>query len=158
MYVCMYGGSCARIERSGESRSSQIKRKATKGEIVAGRATKGELRSQGSRASGRLRETSGQSVPEATKKSVDLEEVAIEVLTERRRMTVEERKELPVSCAQCGRHFSQSRYMQRHKCVTTRKRAELKNSTTTRTREHGRGQPARTRRHQQGHRGRHAQD
>ena len=73
-------------------------------------------------SSGRLRERSGQSVPEATKESVDLEEVAIEVLTERRRMRVEERKELPVSCAQCGRHFSQPRYMQRHKCVTTRKK------------------------------------
>ena len=51
---------------------------------VAGRATKAELRSQGSRASNRLRGRSGQSVPEATKESVDLEKVAIEVLTERR--------------------------------------------------------------------------
>ena len=95
---------------------------ATKGELVAGRATKGELRSQSSRASGRLRERSGQSVPEATKESGDLEKVAIEVLTDRRRMTVEESRELPVSCAQCGRQFSQPRYMQRHKCVTTRKK------------------------------------
>ena len=63
-----------------------------------------------------------QSVPEATKESVVLEEVVIEALTERRRMAVEERKELPVSCAQCGRQFSQPRYMQRHKCVTTRKK------------------------------------
>ena len=88
--------------------------------------TKAELRSQGSRASGRLRERSGQSVLEApvvgTKKSNDLEEVAIEELTERRRMTLEERRELPFSCTQCGRHFSQPRYMQRHKCVTTRKK------------------------------------
>ena len=80
---------------------------ATKGELVAGRATKGELRSQSSRASGRLRERSGQSVPEATKESVDLEEVdleevVIEELTERHRMTVEERRELPFSCTQCG--------------------------------------------------------
>ena len=79
--------------------------------------------SQGSRASGRLRGRSGQSVPEdGTKESDDLEEVTIEDLTERRRMTVGERKELPFSCAQCGRHFSQPRYMQRHKCVTTRKK------------------------------------
>ena len=84
--------------------------------------TKGELRSQSSRASGRLRERSGQGVPEATKESVVLEEVAIEVLTERRRMTVEERRELPFSCTHCGRQFSQPRYMQRHKCVTTCKK------------------------------------
>ena len=84
--------------------------------------TKAELRSQGSRSSGRLRGRSGQSVPEATKESVVLEEANIEDLTERRRMTVGERKELPFSCAQCGRHFSQPRYMQRHKCVTTRKK------------------------------------
>ena len=89
---------------------------------VAGRATKAELRSQGSRASGRLRGRNGQSVPEATKESDDLEEVTIEDLTERRRMTVGERLELPFSCAQCGRHFYQPRYMQRHKCVTTRKK------------------------------------
>ena len=73
-----------------------------------------------------LRERSGQKVPEApvvgTRKSDDLEKVTIEELTERRRMTVGERKELPFSCAQCGRHFSQPRYMQRHKCVTTRKK------------------------------------
>ena len=72
----------------------------------------------------RLRQRSGQgqSAPEATKESDDLEEATIEELTERRRMTVGERKELPFSCAQCGRHFSQPRYMQRHKCVTTRKK------------------------------------
>ena len=103
-----------------------VKRKATEGEPVAGRATKAELRSQSSRASGRLRERSGQSVPEApvvgTKKSNDLEEFTIEVLTERRRMTVEERRELPFSCTHCRRQFSQPRYMQRHKCLTTRKK------------------------------------
>ena len=54
-----------------------------------------ELRSQGSRSSGRLRGRSGQSVPEAAKESVVLEEATIEDLTERRRMTVGERKELP---------------------------------------------------------------
>ena len=81
-----------------------------------------ELRPQGSRASGRLRERSGRSVPEATKESDDLEEVTVEELTERRRMTLGERKELAFCCAQCGRHFSQPRYMQRHKCVTTRKK------------------------------------
>ena len=48
----------------------------------------------------------GQSVPEATKESVDLEEVTIQELTERRRMTVEERRELPFSCTHCGRHSS----------------------------------------------------
>ena len=57
-----------------------------------------------------------------TKKSVDLEEVTIEELTERRRMTVDERRELPFSCTHCGRQFSQPRYMQRHKCVTTHKK------------------------------------
>ena len=119
MYVCMY--VCQNREKWGKS-IKPVKRKATKGELAAGRATKAELRSQGSRASGRLRERSGQSVPEATKESDDLEEVTIEDLTERRRMTVGERKELPFSCAQCGRHFSQPRYMQRHKCVTTRKK------------------------------------
>ena len=54
--------------------------------------------------------------------SVVLEEVTIEELTERHRMTGEERREVPFSCTQCGRHFSQPRYMQRHKCVTTRKK------------------------------------
>ena len=108
-------------EKWGES-IKPVKRKATKGELVAGRATKGELRSQSSRASGRLRERSGQSVPGATKESFDLEKVTIEVLTERHRMTVDERRELPFSCTHCGRHFSQPRYMQRHKCVTTRKK------------------------------------
>ena len=112
---------CQNREKWGKS-IKPVKRKATKGELVAGRATKGELRSQGSRASGRLRERSGQSVPEATKESGGLEKATIEDLTERRRMTVGERKELPVSCAHCGRHFSQPRYMQRHKCVTTRKK------------------------------------
>ena len=112
---------CQNREKWGKS-IKLVKRKASKGELVAGRATKGELRSQSSRASGRLRERSGQSVPEATKESVDLEEVAIEVLTERRRMTVEERRELPFSCTQCGRQFSQPRYMQCHQCVTTRKK------------------------------------
>ena len=107
---------------SGKKSIEPVRRNATKGEPVAGRATKAEKRSKGSRASGRLRGRSGQSVPEATKESVDLEEVAIEVLTERRRMTVEERRELPFSCTQCGRQFSQSRHMQRHKCVTTRKK------------------------------------
>ena len=87
------------------------------------RQTGAELRSQGSRASGRLRERSGQGVPEdGTKESDDLEEATIAELKERHRMTVGERKELPFSCAQCGRHFSQPRYMQRHKCVTTRKK------------------------------------
>ena len=57
-----------------------------------------------------------------TKKSNGLEKVTIKDLTERHKMTVGERKELPFSCAQCGRHFSQPRYMQRHKCVTTRKK------------------------------------
>ena len=93
---------------------------------VAGRIPKGELRSRGSRAFGRLRERSGQGVSEApvvgTKEWVDLEEVTIEELTERHRMTVEERRELPFSCTQCGRQFSEPRYMQRHKCVTTRKK------------------------------------
>ena len=116
---------CQNREKWGKS-IKPVKRKATKGELVAGRATKAEKRSQGSRASGRLRERSGQSVPEATKESVDLEEVAIEVLTERRRMTVEERRELPFSCTHCGRQFSQQfsqpRHMQRHKCVTMRKK------------------------------------
>ena len=82
---------CQNTKKWGKS-IKPVKRKATKGEIVAGRATKAELRSQGSRASGRLTERSGQSVPEATKESVVLEDVVIEVLTERRRMTVEERK------------------------------------------------------------------
>ena len=88
--------------------------------------SKAEKRSKGSRASGRLRESSGQSVPEApvvgTKKSDAFEEGTIEELTERHRMTGEERRELPFSCTQCGRHFSQPRSMQRHKCVTTRKK------------------------------------
>ena len=104
-----------------------VGRNASKGEPpVAGRLTKAEKRSQVARASGRLRETSGQGVSKAPvvviKKSVVLEEVAIEVLIERRRMTVEERRELLFSCTQCGRQFSQPRYMQRHKCVTTRKK------------------------------------
>ena len=116
MYVCM----CENREKWGKS-IKPVKRKATKGELAAGRATKAELRSQGSRASGRLRGRSGHSVPEAAKESDDLEEVTIEDLTQRRRMTVGERKELPFSCAQCGRHFSQPRYMQHHTCVTTRK-------------------------------------
>ena len=97
-------------------------KEGNQGELAAGRATKAELRSQGSRASGRLRGRSGQSVPEATKESDVLEEATIEELTERRRLTVGERKDLLFSCAQCGRHFSQLRYMQRHKCVTTRKK------------------------------------
>ena len=50
--------------------------------MYAGRATKAELRSQGSRASGRLTERSGQSVPEAAKESDDLEEATIEELRE----------------------------------------------------------------------------
>ena len=112
---------CQNREKWGKS-IKPVKRKATKAEQVAGRATKAELQSQGSRASGRLREKSGESVPEATKESAVLEEVAIEVLTERHRMTVEERRELPFSCTHCGRHVSQPRYMQRHKCVTTRKK------------------------------------
>ena len=66
------------------------------------------------------------SVPEApvvgTKKSNDLEKVTIKELTERHRMIVEEGRELPFSCTQCGRHISQPRYIQRHKCVTTRKK------------------------------------
>ena len=57
-----------------------------------------------------------------TKKSVDLEEVTIEELTERRRMTVDERTELPFSCTHCGPLFSQPRYIKRHKCVTMRKK------------------------------------
>ena len=103
-----------------------VKRKATKGELAAGRATKAEKRSQGSRSSGRLRGRSGQSAPEApvvgTKKSNDLEKLTIKDLTERHRMTVGERKELRFSCPHCGRHFSQPRYMQRHKCVTTHRK------------------------------------
>ena len=59
---------CQNREKWGKS-IKPIKRKATKGELATGRATKAELRSQGSRASGRLRERSGQSVPEATKES-----------------------------------------------------------------------------------------
>ena len=66
--------------------------------------------------SGRLRERSGQSVPEATKESVVLEEGTIEELTERRRMTVEERGELPFSCTHHGRHFSQPRYAATQVC------------------------------------------
>ena len=107
---------CQNREKWGKS-INPVKRKATKGEPLAGRETKAELRSQSSRASGRLRERSGQSVPETTKESVDLEKVSIEVLTERRRMTVEERRELPFSCTHCGRQFSQPRYMQRHTSV-----------------------------------------
>ena len=80
---------CQNREKWGKS-IKPVKRKATKGESVTGRATKAELRSQGSRASGRLRERSGQRVPEApvvgTKKSDALEEVTIEELTERHRM------------------------------------------------------------------------
>ena len=74
MYVCMYVKDdlkelglvlhwrklCQNREKWGKSIKS-----APKGELVAGRETKGELRSQGSRASGRLRERSGQGVPEA---------------------------------------------------------------------------------------------
>ena len=84
---------CQNREKWGKS-IKPFERKTTKGEPVAGRATKAELRSQGSSASDRLRERSGQGVPEATKESVDLEEVTIEVVTERHRMTVEERREL----------------------------------------------------------------
>ena len=76
---------CQNREKWGKS-IKPVKRKATKGELVAGRATKAELRSQGSRASGRLRERSGQSVLEApvvgTKKSNDSEKVTIEELRE----------------------------------------------------------------------------
>ena len=50
------------------------------------------------------------------------QEVTIEELTEKHRMTVDERKKLPVSCTHCGRQSSQPRYIQRHKCVTTRKK------------------------------------
>ena len=57
-----------------------------------------------------------------TNESDDLEEVTIEDVTGRHRITVEERKELPFSCTHCGQHFSQPRYMQRHKCVTTPKK------------------------------------
>ena len=116
---------CHNREKWGES-IKPVKRKATKGELAAGRATKAEMRSQGSRALGRLRGRSGQSAPKApvvgTKKSIDVEEVTIAEVTERRRMTVEERKELPFSCTHCGRHFLRPSYMQRHKCVTTRKK------------------------------------
>ena len=80
MYVCLY-------EKCRKS-IKPVKRTETH----AGRLTQAELRSQGSRASGRTRKRSGQSVPDATKESDDLEEVAIEVLTERHRMTVEERR------------------------------------------------------------------
>ena len=90
-----------------------VKRKATKGELVAGRATKGELRSQGSRASGRLRERSGQGVPEAPVdgikeqvKSDVLKEGTIEGVTKRHRMKVEQRKELSTICTHCGQQFS----------------------------------------------------
>ena len=72
------GGSCARIENRKWGKSIKpVKRKATKGELAAGGA---EKRSQGSRASGRLRERSDRSVPEAAKESDDLEEVTIELL------------------------------------------------------------------------------
>ena len=68
---------CQNREKWGKS-IKPVKRKATKGELAAGRATKAELRSQGSRASGRLRKRSGRSVPDApvvgTKKSDALEE------------------------------------------------------------------------------------
>ena len=53
---------CQNREKWGKS-IKPVKRKATKGELAAGRATKAELRSQGSRASGRLRERSGQGGP-----------------------------------------------------------------------------------------------
>ena len=59
---------------------------------------------------------------DSTKESDDLEEVTIEKVTERHRMAVEEMRELPFSCTQCGRQFSQPRYMQRHKRVTTRRK------------------------------------
>ena len=72
---------CQNREKWGKS-IRPGKRKAAKGELAAGRATKAELRSQGSRASGRLRGRSGQSVPEATKESDVLEEATIEDLTE----------------------------------------------------------------------------
>ena len=144
---------CQNREKWGKS-IKPVKRTETNGKPVAGRKTKGELRSQGLGASGRLKERSGQGVSEAPvdgiKKKVKsdvLEEGTIEGVTKRHRMTVEERKELLFSCTHCGRHFSQPRYMQRHKCVTT----------TSRTRKHDRGQLARTRRHHQRHRGRHAQ-
>ena len=117
---------CQNREKWGKS-IKPVKRQATKGEPpVAEREIKGGLRSQGSRTSGRLRERSSQGVPEAsvvgTKESDALEEGTIEEVTERRRMTVEERRELPFSCTHCGRQFSLPRYMQRHKCVTTRKK------------------------------------
>ena len=94
MYVCMHWRKlCQNREKWGKS-IKPVRTHATKGEPpVAGRITKAEKRSQVSRASGRLRERSGQSVPEATKESVVLEKVVIEVLTDRRRMTVEERKD-----------------------------------------------------------------
>ena len=115
MYVCMW-----------RKPIKPVKRTEKKGKIRAGTATQAEMRSQCSGASGTLRERSVQGVSKApvvgTNESVDLEEVTIEELTGRRRMTVEERRELPFSCTHCGRHFSRPRYMQRHKRVATHKK------------------------------------
>ena len=55
-------------------------------------------------------------------KSDALEKSNIQQVTERHRMTVEERRELPFFCTHCERRFSQPMYLKLHKCVTTRKK------------------------------------
>ena len=62
-------------------------------ESVTGRVTKGELRSQGSRASGRLKERRGPVGPEVPVDGIDEQVKSDEQRTRRRRMSAKEREE-----------------------------------------------------------------
>ena len=70
---------------------------------VAGKITKGELRSQGSRSLGRPKERSGQVSPKVPVNGINEQVKSVEEATERHRMTVKERKELPITCTHYGR-------------------------------------------------------